>query len=101
MIRVDLRLDFLLLPFAFSSLLAQESTVGGIVGEVQDSSGAAIAGASVIVTNAATGTHRTTETDVSGAFSVPNLPPATYQLRVERTGFQAAVVESLELRVGL
>jgi hypothetical protein len=80
---------------------SQESTVGGIVGEVRDTSGASVAGARISVINSATGSTRDSLSDAEGNFVIPNLPPASYRLRVEKEGFQAAVVDSLELRVGL
>ena len=39
-------------------------------------------------------------TDAEGRFSVPNLPPATYTVRVELSGFQTTEVKGLTLRNG-
>ncbi len=88
----------LILPAAAN---AQESTVAGIVGAVKDASGASIAGAKVTVTNTGTGAERQAVTDDAGDFAVPNLPPATYTIRVEKPGFQSAVIAPFDLRVGL
>lgn len=79
---------------------AQESTVSGIVGQVTDPSHAAIADATVRVTNVDTNAERTTTTDANGNFSVPNLPPARYKVTIEKAGFSTAVVEPFDLRVG-
>ena len=87
--------------FLCSSALPQESTVGGIVGEVRDSSGAAVSGASITVTNIATGAIRETTSSDAGGYSVPNLPPASYRLQVGHAGFQTRIIEPIELRVGL
>ena len=84
-----------------SMLNGQESAVAGIVGAVKDASGSSVAGANVTVTNTGTGAERRTVSDDSGDFSVPNLQPATYTIRVEKPGFQAAVVAPFDLRVGL
>jgi hypothetical protein len=54
----------------------------------------------VIVTNTGTHAQRTATTDTQGSFSVPNLAPATYDIRVEKAGFQAAVVSAFDLPIG-
>ncbi len=78
---------------------AQELTTGRIVGVVEDPSGAVIPGAKVMVTNRTTGAQRQALTSATGDYSIPALPPASYDLRVEHTGFRAYVVRGLELRV--
>ena len=87
---------FLLLPSAF----AQESSISGVVGRVTDTSGAVVPGATVHVVNTATSAERTTTTNGSGDFSVPDLPPANYSLRVEKSGFKSASIPSFDLLVG-
>src|SRR5262245_50916557 len=79
-----------------SSLPAQELTTGNIVGVVRDDSGALIPGASIAVTNKATGAQRKALSSEAGDFSVPGLSPALYDIRVEMTGFKAYVVPGLE-----
>ncbi|HEY7284720.1 MAG TPA: carboxypeptidase-like regulatory domain-containing protein, partial [Vicinamibacterales bacterium] len=79
---------------------AQQSASSGIQGIVTDSSGAAVPGATVTVTNIGTNAERVTVTDPAGRFSVPNLLPARYRVHVELQGFQAAEVSDLELRDG-
>jgi hypothetical protein len=85
---------------AAPTALAQESASSGIVGQVLDSTRGALPGAAVIVTNVATNAQRTTVTDTDGRFSIPNLPPATYQIRVELSGFQTVEVKDFTLRNG-
>src|SRR5581483_5448335 len=41
-----------------------------------------------------------TTTDTLGNFSLPNLPPARYEIRIEKEGFRTAIVEPFELRIG-
>jgi Carboxypeptidase regulatory-like domain/TonB-dependent Receptor Plug Domain/TonB dependent receptor len=79
---------------------AQQSASSGLVGQVTDSSQAAIPGATVTVTNVGTNAQRTTITDGEGRFSVPALPPATYQIKVELQGFQTAELQNFVLRQG-
>jgi hypothetical protein len=58
-------------------LFAQGGATGAISGTVQDTSGAALAGAKIEVTNEATGELvRTVTADSSGLFSVLLLPSA-------------------------
>ena len=79
---------------------AQQSSVSNIVGRVNDSSGAVIAGATIHVVNQATAAERTSVSNNDGDFSIPNLPPATYDLRVEKAGFKTTTLPGVELLVG-
>ncbi|MCZ2079991.1 MAG: TonB-dependent receptor [Bryobacteraceae bacterium] len=64
---------------------------GSVVGTVQDQSGAVIPGANVTLTSAGTGQTREITTDNAGRFSVPNLVPGSYELRVAAQGFRPFV----------
>ena len=75
-------------------------TTSSIVGEVTDQSGAAVPGASVTVTNLGTGAQRRTTTSSAGDYSVPNLSPGTYEIRIEKEGFQTVTVKSVDLGIG-
>ena len=79
---------------------AQQSASSGLVGQVTDSSQAAIPGATVTVTNVGTNAQRTAITDGEGRFSIPALPPATYHIKVELQGFQTAELPNFVLRQG-
>jgi hypothetical protein len=79
---------------------AQESASSGIVGQVTDSTRGALPGATVTVTNTGTNAQRTAVTDSEGRFTIPNLPPATYEIRVELSGFQTAELKDVTLRNG-
>src|SRR5215210_8705197 len=80
-----------------SSLRAQ--TQGEITGEIADVSGAVAPGVTVVVTNENTNVSRQVTTNNSGIYSFPALQPGTYQLRVEKTGFQSMVRSGIELQV--
>jgi Carboxypeptidase regulatory-like domain/TonB-dependent Receptor Plug Domain len=79
---------------------AQESASSGIAGQVLDTSRAGVPGATVTVTNVATNAQRVTQSDPEGRFTVPNLPPATYSVKIELSGFQTAELKDLTLRNG-
>ena len=65
------------------------STAGRILGTVTDQSGAAVAGATVTVTDTQRGTSRTFTTDASGDYAAPDLQPGTYKIHVEAKGFKS------------
>ncbi|MCW5965359.1 MAG: carboxypeptidase regulatory-like domain-containing protein [Bryobacterales bacterium] len=79
--------------------LAQESR-GTIVGLVTDSSGAAIAGASVEVTNMSQGIRQTFRTNQSGLYQAPYLIPGQYEVAVTFEGFKRSVRPSVDVKVG-
>jgi len=59
----------------------------------------------VVISCCATGpvvkyADRQATSDAQGNFSVPNLPAAAYEIRVEKSGFQTAVLSAFDLRVG-
>src|SRR5262245_30108793 len=83
-----------------AAVQAQESASAGIAGQVLDSTRAALPGASVTVVNAGTNAQRVATTDAEGRFTVPNLPPAAYVIRVELSGFNTVELKDFVLRNG-
>ena len=73
-------------------------TLGTITGEVKDSTGAVVPGATVTVVNKATNATRTTQSNAVGLFDFPALPPGNYTVTSELQGFKAAS-RDLELQV--
>ena len=57
-------------------------------GTVADSSGGALPGVQIVVTNQATGTFREATSNTDGSWSVPGLTPGAYQVSAELTGFK-------------
>ena len=84
-----------LAPVVFSVLLGlnlqAQSTNASLVGRVTDESNALIAGARVAATSSNTGTKYDALTDASGAYNLPNIPPGSYQLKVEKSGFKTLI----------
>jgi Carboxypeptidase regulatory-like domain len=74
-----------------TALLIAQTTVsqGSIQGTVTDPSGAVVGGATVTITNEATGQVVSTRTTSAGAYSSGALLPGEYFLRVEAKGFKA------------
>ena len=90
-------LGTLLIALGSSAALAQ--TTASIQGTVTDASGSVVAGAKVIVQNPALGIARTTQTNSSGDYEVPALPPGTYTVEVQMQGFTTEIANSLALQV--
>lgn len=76
-----------------------QSTTGRILGTVTDPTGAAVAGATVTITDLARGNSRSVTTDEAGAFTAPNLQPGTYKIRVEAKGFKTVERPSVLIEV--
>ena len=76
--------------------MAQQTTAS-LVGNVTDSSGAAVAGATVSATNTNTNAIRTTQTESDGKYSIPSLAPGPYAVSVAMTGFATAKLSGIVL----
>ncbi|AMY11396.1 Outer membrane receptor for ferrienterochelin and colicins [Luteitalea pratensis] len=81
-----------------SPALAQDPR-GSIAGRVVDSSGGALPGTTVTVTNTATGTANTAVTNEEGGYSIPFITPGSYDILVELTGFKRAERKAVEVRI--
>jgi outer membrane receptor protein involved in Fe transport len=64
---------------------------GSLVGNVTDSSGAPVPGATVTVINTNTNLAREATTSAEGVYHVVNVQPGTYRVRVSLTGFKEYV----------
>ncbi|HTS35855.1 MAG TPA: TonB-dependent receptor [Candidatus Solibacter sp.] len=76
---------------------AQEATV---VGTVTDPSGAAVANATITITNIDTGVERTLPSNGDGQYVAPDLHIGHYNVRVSASGFKVAEQKNLVLAVG-
>jgi hypothetical protein len=75
--------------FSLSSLcLHAQSTYGSVSGTVTDPSGAALAGATVTLTNVGTQEKRTQTSGDNGLYTFVNLFPGNYRIDVEKQGFK-------------
>ncbi len=83
------RLLILLAAAALCILPAQaQQTLGGITGEVADSSGGVIPNADVTITGEQTGLTRTVKTNGSGEYLFVNLPIGSYTITYSADGFE-------------
>src|SRR5580692_4024847 len=70
-----------------ANALAQGETTSAIVGQVRDTTGAVVPGATVTITNLETSLKRSARSDDAGRFNFPQLKPGTYSVRAEAQGF--------------
>jgi hypothetical protein len=100
MTRFGFVLRVVLVPLVLVSTLAfGQSTTASILGSVMDQSGAAVAGATVTITNMGTGLQRVTQTDASGNYEVPALPVGSYKVEAKSQGLQTQVASNVQLQV--
>src|SRR5260370_11528094 len=84
-----------------------QAVTGSLLGTITDSSGAAVPNAKVTITDANTGISRNTTTNESGNFNFSDVPPGTYTVAAEVTGFKRAsragvdVIVNTSIRVDL
>jgi hypothetical protein len=93
-----LGLSLLLMPPNLSIVYAQFETAT-VLGTVQDSNGAVLAGAKVSLKNIATSVTATTSTDGNGNYQFFNVKIGAYQVTAEMQGFSKAVAESVTVTV--
>jgi hypothetical protein len=102
-IHIALRMALLALALclgASGSVFGQEIT-GSIVGSVKDSTGAAVRGATVTITDPSQKVvARTLTTNDDGQFSAPNLTSAYYDITVEAPNFKKHVETRVKVDVG-
>ena len=90
--------------FALLALLAQLSTAQAssqLNGSVTDPSGAAVAGAKITLTEAATGSQRNATSNASGLYQFLDVAPGNYQLEATASGFAPYTVSNVTLVVKL
>jgi Carboxypeptidase regulatory-like domain len=91
-------LGALLVLLSAGPLSAQATAT--INGRVVDQGSAVLPGATINITNTATGVARDTITNEQGLYNVPALPPGTYNIKAELPGFAAATRTEMELLAG-
>lgn len=85
--------------FAGQHLTAQAITAD-IVGTVTDSGGAIIPGALVTIVNLETQLQRSMKTTSTGDYVFTLLPPGTYTVRIEQTGFKTFEAKGVKIAAG-
>jgi hypothetical protein len=88
-----------LLALCFDSAQAQV-LYGTLVGTVEDSSGAVVPNADVTVASKTTGVTRQVKSDAAGLYSVPNLVPGMYDVKVGASGFKTVNRTNFDVTAG-
>ena len=77
-----------------------QSTGATLQGTITDDQSAVMPGATIVITNKETGWTRTVVTDERGWYRVSALPPGSYELRTELSGFASQIRTGLNLTIG-
>jgi hypothetical protein len=88
---------FLCMVAPVSVTASAQSTFGSILGTVRDSSGAALQGARVTLTNVGTAAVRTEVTDEDGNYAFRNIDVGVYAVAIKAQGFQPQTMPSISL----
>ncbi len=84
---------------AWPTAARAQAVYGSIAGTLEDSTGAALPGASVTITSVERKTTDTVVTNSSGHYSKERLVPGTYSVKAELSGFRPAVVSAVKVNV--
>jgi outer membrane receptor protein involved in Fe transport len=80
--------------------MGQGITTGGIAGTVVDPTGAVIANATVTATSLETNIQTVQHTRADGEFTIVNLPPGDYSLKIDAAGFEILKIEKVTVAIG-
>lgn len=72
---------------------------GGMLGNVADTSGAAVPGVTVTITEVRTNLSQNTVTNESGNYTFPNVRDGLYRVEAELSGFKKAIRENVQVDV--
>ena len=91
--RIFCLLISLLVLFTVTTVVFAQGTTSRITGVVQDPQGAAVSGATVMLTNEGTGIALTAETSDSGTYTFDLIQAGSYTISVEKQGFKKFLSE--------
>jgi hypothetical protein len=95
--------QLLVLVLAFLILVPQlsfaQTGAASLGGRVTDGTGGLLPGVTVTATNNATGFTRSVVTAADGSYRFPSLPPGTYTVTAELSGFATVTTRNVELNV--
>src|SRR5437867_8393338 len=94
--------QFLILALAVSTTVSTNAwaqSTAQISGTVKDASGAVLPGVEVTATQTETGIARSTVSNQTGVYVLPNLPLGPYKLEASLTGFRTLVQTGIVLQV--
>ena len=80
---------------------AQSTSTGSVAGSVTDQSGAVVPGATVTLTDKATNSGRTTNTNSAGRYFFVDVNPGIYSISITKSGFATTRTENQQVKVGV
>jgi len=92
-------ISMLFLLLLTSSVAFAQTGSSSLRGTVSDLQGRTVAGAQVTITNEQKNFSRTQTTNNDGAYVFTSIPPGTYRLEVEATGFKKAAVSEVHAQI--
>src|SRR5262245_62206789 len=84
---------------AFPSRAASQAVTGTLLGNITDSSGAAVPGATVTATEVQTNTSRTVVSNETGNYTFTSLRNGTYTVTAEVQGFRKVIRQNVQVEV--
>ena len=91
--------SLLFLVLACSAVLVAQTATTSLRGTVTDPKGAVVQGATITLGNAATGYSRTAKSGSDGVYQFLEVPPATYTLTINASGFAVVKQDKVTLQV--
>ena len=88
-----------LLFLSAASVLLAQSTSASLAGRVIDPSNAVIPGATITAISGDTNIRHVTTTNDAGEYYLANLPPRSYRIEIEKSGFRTLVKPDVVLQV--
>jgi hypothetical protein len=82
------------------SALAQQAATATLSGRIVDPQGAVIVNAQITATQKSTGIKREAQSNDEGLFTITNLSPGEYEVKVTANGFKTRLIKILNLQVG-
>ncbi len=77
------------IAFVFNAPVQAQALYGSVVGVIEDSSKAVMPNVAVLLTNKGTGQTYEGKTDEGGRFTIPNVLPGDYDIKVTAQGFKS------------
>jgi outer membrane receptor protein involved in Fe transport len=81
-------------------LKAQQAATSTLSGRIVDPQGAVIVDAKITATQKSTGLQRPAATNSEGFYTITNLPPGEYEVKIESQGFAVKTYDAVALSVG-
>jgi hypothetical protein len=90
---------YFLLVFLLGTSFVRADVTGAVSGTVHDSSGAAIPGASVTITEVTTNVGHGVLSSTTGQYTFLSLVPGRYKIVVAAAGFKGSTIENIDVKV--